>query len=519
MPSSDSTPDAASPSRSSGTPISERGSGRSSPRVQSREPADVGWTTSSPSSRARSTPSGRRLSIASAPTSTVTPATSASRSLPPTCGDPSSSSTSRSGSSATGTPRSGRRSRRRPRRRGTAAACSRVQSLRPHPPPLLTGSRALLGGCNGREVSGYPVSRVSRRPTNYAAAGSGTGSGATGAHSRRGRGRGSRAGAEAETRLISADDHVVGRDPPQRAVAERAPATPRSAGSAPRRRRRRSGRASSGRCSGSGCRTAPTTRRPAARRPRRRRRPGPHQRHEDAPRLSLCTSAATGNAAPAPPRRRVRNTGLRPTRSEIAPVIGTSTTPSAAPTMIPFSAHDLGSPEVGHDVGQQEHREQVEREALDEPRAHAEQQPLRLPAQQLAQRDRGDLLLLLHPLERRRLHHRQPDVGADREQQRCWPGSTPASPRRGTPRRAAAGERERPGREQQATGYADVREAAEEAAALRRGVLDREQYGAAVLAADADALQDPQHDQQRSGPRPRSRRTSAAARSRRCRRP
>ena len=75
-----------SSSRSSGTPISERGSGRSSPRVHTCAEVVAGWTTSRPSSRARSTPSGRRLSIDSAPTSTVTPPTSARRSLPPTSG-------------------------------------------------------------------------------------------------------------------------------------------------------------------------------------------------------------------------------------------------------------------------------------------------------------------------------------------------------------------------------------------------------------------------------------------------
>ena len=74
-PSGDSTPEAASWSRSSGTPISERGSGRSASRVQIREDAHVGCSIGRPRLRARSTPSGRRLSIASAPTSTVTPAT------------------------------------------------------------------------------------------------------------------------------------------------------------------------------------------------------------------------------------------------------------------------------------------------------------------------------------------------------------------------------------------------------------------------------------------------------------
>ena len=46
---------------SAGTPITERGSGRSAPRVQTEDEVVAGWTTGSPSSRARSTPSGRRV--------------------------------------------------------------------------------------------------------------------------------------------------------------------------------------------------------------------------------------------------------------------------------------------------------------------------------------------------------------------------------------------------------------------------------------------------------------------------
>ena len=87
-------PRRASWARSSGTPISERGSGRSAPRVQIRDDAVVGCSIGRPSARASSTPSGRRLSIASAPTSTRTPPTSARRSLPPTAVRASSTSTS-----------------------------------------------------------------------------------------------------------------------------------------------------------------------------------------------------------------------------------------------------------------------------------------------------------------------------------------------------------------------------------------------------------------------------------------
>ena len=94
-PASERTPLAARSSRSNGTPIRLRGSRRRAPRDHTWEAAAVGCTTSIPRSAASATPSGRRASIASAPTSTVTPATSARRSLPPTSGEPSSTSTSR----------------------------------------------------------------------------------------------------------------------------------------------------------------------------------------------------------------------------------------------------------------------------------------------------------------------------------------------------------------------------------------------------------------------------------------
>ena len=83
----------ANASRSSGTPSSVRGRGRSAPRVQIWVDPAAGWTTSSPSSATSPTASGRRASIDSAPMSTRTPPTSRSRSLPPTTGELSSSST------------------------------------------------------------------------------------------------------------------------------------------------------------------------------------------------------------------------------------------------------------------------------------------------------------------------------------------------------------------------------------------------------------------------------------------
>ena len=116
-PSADSTPEAASWSRSSGTPISERGSGRSAPRVQIREDAVVGCTTvEAERARPASTPSGRRLSIASAPTSTLTPATVAPAQL---AADP------------VGSPRA-------PRRRGRAATRSRAAVSPAIPAPTTT---------------------------------------------------------------------------------------------------------------------------------------------------------------------------------------------------------------------------------------------------------------------------------------------------------------------------------------------------------------------------------------------
>ncbi len=93
--------------RSSGTPMSVRGIGTSPPRFHRLAEVVAGWTMSSarPTSRARPTASGRRLSIASAPTSTTTPPTSSTRRLPPIRGEASSTVTRAVGSSgSTGTP-------------------------------------------------------------------------------------------------------------------------------------------------------------------------------------------------------------------------------------------------------------------------------------------------------------------------------------------------------------------------------------------------------------------------------
>ncbi len=82
--------------RSAGTPMNWRcGSGRMAPRVQMAEDVVPGVTSWSPrpTSLIRPVPSGRRMSSASAPASTATPATSETASLPPSRGDPSSTVT------------------------------------------------------------------------------------------------------------------------------------------------------------------------------------------------------------------------------------------------------------------------------------------------------------------------------------------------------------------------------------------------------------------------------------------
>ena len=101
-PAADSTPLRPSAARSPGTPMNCRaGSGCIPPRLQIRAATAPGLTRcpSSPAPRISSTPSGRRASRASAPSSTLTPAISASDSLPPSRAAPSSTIT------CTGSPR------------------------------------------------------------------------------------------------------------------------------------------------------------------------------------------------------------------------------------------------------------------------------------------------------------------------------------------------------------------------------------------------------------------------------
>ena len=99
-------------SGSLGTPIRvARGSGRSAPRDHTEAAVVAGVTRSSPAPTrvARSMPSGRTASMASAPTSTRWPATRSRRSLPPSRSLPSSTVTS-----AEGTVRSASRAAVRP---------------------------------------------------------------------------------------------------------------------------------------------------------------------------------------------------------------------------------------------------------------------------------------------------------------------------------------------------------------------------------------------------------------------
>ena len=95
MPRRETMPDRASAAMSVGTPISVGGSGRMAPRVHTDALVVSGWVRSlpRPTARVRSTASGRRFSMASAPSSTGTPATSDTLSLPPIRGEPSSTVT------------------------------------------------------------------------------------------------------------------------------------------------------------------------------------------------------------------------------------------------------------------------------------------------------------------------------------------------------------------------------------------------------------------------------------------
>ena len=125
-PAAESTPLSASARASAGTPIRVRGIGRSRaarPQVRASWRPGARPGRRGPTPRASATASGRRLSIDSAPTSTVTPPTSASASLPPTAGRRPRGPRPRRPAPYDGRPPPprARRCRRRPRPRAAAA--------------------------------------------------------------------------------------------------------------------------------------------------------------------------------------------------------------------------------------------------------------------------------------------------------------------------------------------------------------------------------------------------------------
>ena len=104
--------------------------------------------------------------------------------------------------------------------------------------------------------------------------------------------------------------------------------------------------------------------------------------------------------------------------------------------------------------------------------------------------------------EQRRLEHAQADPEADadehdaeQERQAPAPGLERGAHRVGEQRDGAGGE-------QQADRHADLRPAADEAAALRVAPLHAQRHRAAPLAADADPLDQAQQDEQRRRPEP-----------------
>jgi hypothetical protein len=103
-----STPLRASARKSVGMPISVPvGIGRTLPRTQTPASPTAGEMSSSPTDSASSTAYGTRRSMLSAPSSTGTPPTSETRTLPPTRSEPSRTTTStpaRRSSSAAASP-------------------------------------------------------------------------------------------------------------------------------------------------------------------------------------------------------------------------------------------------------------------------------------------------------------------------------------------------------------------------------------------------------------------------------
>jgi hypothetical protein len=102
----------------------------------------------------------------------------------------------------------------------------------------------------------------------------------------------------------------------------------------------------------------------------------------------------------------------------------------------------------------------------------------------------------------RGLHHLEPDVGADGEQHDADQEAGPPAPGQELVVRQQPGQRERSGGQEQPARHPDVGGRAVEPTAFGGRVLDREQHRPAVLPADADALQDPEHDEQDRRPHP-----------------
>ena len=95
-----------------------------------------------------------------------------------------------------------------------------------------------------------------------------------------------------------------------------------------------------------------------------------------------------------------------------------------------------------------------------------------------------------------RLGDAEADEEADRdEDDREYEGKTPTPGQEIVIVHGSREDSEQRDGDQEAPGHADMHERGEEAAAVRRRVLDRHRHAPAVLAADADALEQAQHDQ------------------------
>ena len=117
-------------------------------------------------------------------------------------------------------------------------------------------------------------------------------------------------------------------------------------------------------------------------------------------------------------------------------------------------------------------------------------------AEQFDHRHRDDFLGFLDAAEGRRLHDLEPDIETDRDQDGAdQEGDAPAP---GEEVRVAQKRQnvDHARAQQQTGGNADLRPASVKAAVAARRMLDRQQHCPAPFAADADALEDAQHQQQ-----------------------